>query len=146
MSATQSDDWYEESSPNLAATLDPNDHDLEDSTNHSDGSDETNVLFTNCSLPTPFFRWENTNVKLYLNYLLTHELLAQNLFFYFMKTGCHMFERVPILFKLKPIFFYFILHTFEQYLITYYGHNWNKSYLRSWAGNSSLYFVGEFQM
>ena len=69
MSATQSDDWYEESSPNLAATLDPNDHDLEDSTNHSDGSDETNVLFTNCSLPTPFFRWENTNVKGYLNYL-----------------------------------------------------------------------------
>ena len=59
MSATQSDDWYEESSPNLAATLDPNDHDLEDSTNHSDGSDETNVLFTNCSLPTPFFRLEN---------------------------------------------------------------------------------------
>ena len=58
MSATQSDDWYEESSPNLAATLDPNDHILEDNTNHSDGSDETNVLFTNCSLPTPFFRWE----------------------------------------------------------------------------------------
>ena len=57
--STLSDDWYEESSPNLAATLDPNDHVLEDSgTNHSDGSDETNILFTNCSLPTPFFRYE----------------------------------------------------------------------------------------
>ena len=49
-----SDDWYEESSPNLAATLDPNDH-VED-TNHSTDSDDTNVLFTNCSLPKPFFR------------------------------------------------------------------------------------------
>jgi len=87
MSATQSDDWYEESSPNLAATLDPNDHDLEDSTNHSDGSDETNVLFTNCSLPTPFFRWENTNVKLYLGYLLTHELLVHTKLIHLYKTN-----------------------------------------------------------
>jgi len=62
--STLSDDWYEESSPNLAATLDPNKDDvLEDSgTNHSDGSDETNVLFTNCSLPTPFFSYETYNV------------------------------------------------------------------------------------
>ena len=55
--STISDDWYEESSPNLAATLDPNEKKDHDNQNESNILDEPDVMMANCSLPTPFFRW-----------------------------------------------------------------------------------------
>ena len=54
--STISDDWYEESSPNLAATLDPNEKKDHDNQNESNILDEPDVMMANCSLPTPFFR------------------------------------------------------------------------------------------
>ena len=57
--ATSADDWYEESSPNLAATLDPN-HELDKNsgTNHTvnESGEPDVVTMFNCSLPTPFFK------------------------------------------------------------------------------------------
>ena len=55
--STISDDWYEESSPNLAATLDPNEKKDHENQNESNILDEPDVMMANCSLPTPFFRW-----------------------------------------------------------------------------------------
>jgi len=63
--ATSADDWYEESSPNLAATLDPN-HELDKNsgTNHTvnESGEPDVVTMFNCSLPTPFFNHETYNV------------------------------------------------------------------------------------
>ena len=51
-----SDEFYEESSPNLAATLDPNEKKDHENQNESNILDEPDVMMANCSLPTPFFR------------------------------------------------------------------------------------------
>jgi len=60
--STISDDWYEESSPNLAATLDPNEKKDHDNQNESNILDEPDVMMANCSLPTPFFSHNTYNV------------------------------------------------------------------------------------
>lgn len=51
-----SGDWYEESSPNLAATLDPNDPGDKINASDVDPDKPGVIFFKNCSLPTPFFR------------------------------------------------------------------------------------------
>ena len=51
-----SDEFYEESSPNLAATLDPNDHKNENNDNESNLDDPGVTMMVNCSLPMPFFK------------------------------------------------------------------------------------------
>jgi len=57
-----SDEFYEESSPNLAATLDPNDHKNENNDNESNLDDPGVTMMVNCSLPMPFFNHDTYNV------------------------------------------------------------------------------------
>lgn len=59
--STNSEDWYEESSPNLAATLDPHSDTVPDNTSVSNGGSEDPDMI-NCSLPTPFFNHDKYNV------------------------------------------------------------------------------------
>lgn len=62
--SANSGDWFEESSPNLAATLDPNRDDFNNN-NSNNNVTKNNVDITestNCSLPTPFFSHETYNV------------------------------------------------------------------------------------
>ena len=83
--STISDDWYEESSPNLAATLDPNEKKDHENQNESNILDEPDVMMANCSLPTPFFRWVVVIFFREINYLQMQIQPCNDGIFFFMK-------------------------------------------------------------